>query len=319
MRVVPTEGTKLPFWLTPIERRLEQALDAGRLAHAIAIHGPGGWGEKWLAEALARRIIEHTGADAAPAWDLAHPDLKWVPPDETSGQVRVDEIRALGEFAVRTARSGVRKVGVIAEAEALNAAAGNALLKTLEEPPAGTYLLLVTNQISRLSATVRSRCQLVAVRPAQPDAVRDWLSARAGGVDERRLDALVFELGGAPYAVLDALEKETETLDALLAGIPGSTTPLRSVSDALAKGDVGTLLARWMRYVQHEIARRARGASGEPLGRFLARCPQAALERFWDELAWGRRLVLGTSNANRSLLLEGLLLQWRELSHDSPD
>jgi DNA polymerase-3 subunit delta' len=110
--------------------------------------------------------------------------------------ITVAHIRALIEWATLTSHRGMAKVAVIAPAERMNAAAANALLKTLEEPPPGTYLILVSHQPGRLPATVRSRCRVMAAPFPEFGTARAWLAEQ--GASEP--DALLAQAGGAPLA-----------------------------------------------------------------------------------------------------------------------
>jgi DNA polymerase-3 subunit delta' len=130
-----------------------------------------------------------------------------------SKEIKIDQIRALADFMnVSTHRSGMRVV-VLYPAEALNNAAANALLKTLEEPPPNTIFLLSCNRLDRLLPTILSRCRKFALAlPARAQAL-DWLK------QQQLADADVWlaEQGGAPLAALDAAHADgREMLDELL-------------------------------------------------------------------------------------------------------
>jgi DNA polymerase-3 subunit delta' len=116
-------------------------------------------------------------------------------PIEESKQIRIEQIRELSEELALTAHQGSYKVAVITPADTLNRFAANALLKTLEEPPARTLIMLVVTQPSRLPATILSRCQRVRVRaPGRKEAV-SWLEASRGPGD---WNAVLDTLGEAP-------------------------------------------------------------------------------------------------------------------------
>jgi DNA polymerase III subunit delta' len=298
-------------WLEPEHRRLTAALAAGRLGHALIVHGPAGWGQGVLASALALAIIGRA-ADAQDAATLAHPDLRWLAPEGPGGQIKIDDVRRLGHFIMQTPQLGPRKVAVIVDAEAINLQAANALLKTLEEPPPGSHLLLVTAALSDLLPTIRSRCQLVSVQPAPAETVMAWLAAQRPGGRGPSEEALAFELGHAPMRLLDLLDAEEEPLDTALALVLQGGDP-GAVLERWARADADLLLERWMRYLADALkARRTGRAARLPQ---LAVAGDEALHRFWRALMWARLLVRSTSNPNRRMLLESLLLQWRDLHH----
>ena len=307
--------SELPPWLERPFARLERALEAGRLAHALLVHGPAGWGEQLLADAIALRVVG-AGPEVESAMGCAHPDLRWLAPEKPGSQIKVDDVRLLGDFVARTPAGGASKVAVIVDAEAMNIAAANALLKTLEEPPAGTHLVLTSTRPAGLPPTVRSRCQQVAIPVQNAAQTAAWLGERTAGVESSRLGALLFEYANAPLHVLDALARDELGLSAALTKALDAGSPVVAVSDALAKDDLGAVLVRWMRYLSRELARRARGADPvERLDVLLTDVRSADLVRFWNELVWARRLLVGTSNPNRRLLLDALLISWRELRH----
>jgi DNA polymerase-3 subunit delta' len=111
-------------------------------------------------------------------------ELLVIDPEEgTLGAVEsigIDRVRALTEFVQLTSHRQRAKVAVIAPAERMNGAAANALLKTLEEPPPATYLILVSDQPGRMPATLRSRCRMLAAPvPERSDAIA-WLATQGG-------------------------------------------------------------------------------------------------------------------------------------------
>ncbi len=164
--------------------------------HALLIGGPRGMGKRTLALNFARALLcETPRADGLACGTCAscryvaagaHPDLQVVEPwrIEDDGEVKqldtipVDRIREVINWALVTSHRGRAKVAIIVPAELLHVSAANALLKTLEEPPPDTYLLLVAHQPGRLPATLRSRCRLFAAPRADAAVAQQWLSAQ---------------------------------------------------------------------------------------------------------------------------------------------
>ncbi|MGE5170267.1 MAG: DNA polymerase III subunit delta' [Rudaea sp.] len=186
-----------------------------RWPHAALVTGPAGIGKRALAHWLARVLLcETPAAGGAPCGGCAscryvaalqHPDLRVVEPIEYDDDeakpvewIAVDRVRALSTWAGLTSHRGGAKVALIVPAERMNAAAANALLKTLEEPPGDTYFLLVSHAPGRLPATIASRCQrMAAPRPTLEEA-RAWLVAQ-GVVDA---EAALAQSAGAPLRAL---------------------------------------------------------------------------------------------------------------------
>lgn len=308
---------RLPPWLDAPYADLAAAIDSGRLPHALLIHGPGGWGEQTLAEALALRLIDRD-SNTTPAAAIAHPDLRWVVPEGAGEQVGIDAVRAVADFIVRTPQIAPRKVAVITNADALNPHAANALLKTLEEPPPNSYLVLVSDSLRDLLPTLRSRCRLLAVRPPADTVAVEWVRTQVPAADANRVAALCFEYGGAPYRVITALEREEEPIAATLCAIArGEANPL-SVAEGWAKELPAELVERWMRYLASVVGQRRISANenshSDALARVLGKATDEALLSMWDQLARDRLLLRGTTNPNARLLFESRLLAWRDLA-----
>ena len=233
------EDGELPLpWLA---EPLAQALRTHR-GHALLVHGAPGVGAMAFALVLGQAWLCEGKGDHAPAQRLRpcgrcgscrlvqshlHPDLTvllpetlrrehaWPLPDDKtdsddskrkpSRQIRIDEVRLLIERCTRTSARGQGKAALLHPAEALNAQSANALLKTLEEPAAGTHLLLTTSDPATLLPTVRSRCQFLRL-PA-PDAAQavPWLQAR-GVPDAADAQLLLAACSGRPLDVLALMQ-----------------------------------------------------------------------------------------------------------------
>jgi DNA polymerase-3 subunit delta' len=187
------------------------------LPHALLVHGPAGIGKHALALHLAQALLceqpaaTGTACGACPGCRLAeagqHPDLMRVELtrlDEESDEpvvvdtIAVDRVRTLIEFTQLTSHRHRAKVAVIAPADRMNAAAANALLKTLEEPPIGTFLMLVSSAPGRLPPTIASRCRRVRLAaPTAADACA-WLRTQS----VRDAEVLLAQAAGAPLAAL---------------------------------------------------------------------------------------------------------------------
>ena len=220
-----------PGWLGAEMAALKSAYGSNHLSHGLLIHEAPGAGGNWLAKWIASLVMCQNPA-AAPCGrcpgchrvaTAQHPDLLVLQPEEESTQIKIEQIRGLSEELALTAHQGAYKVGVITPADTLNRFAANALLKTLEEPPARTLLLLVVTQPSRLPATILSRCQKVRIRaPARQEAV-SWLQATRGPAN---WEAVLDTVGDAPMlaaevdpkAVLDVSQEVRRTLDEAVVG-----------------------------------------------------------------------------------------------------
>ena len=142
-------------WQQEAWQRAGEQLVGGSLPHALLLAGPAGVGKAEFALALARLLLCASPVDGGNcgqchACELSasgsHGDLRWLQPEEKSRVIKIDQVRAAVEFAGKTASFGERKVIVFEPADALNVAAANALLKSLEEPTACTHLILVCHR-----------------------------------------------------------------------------------------------------------------------------------------------------------------------------
>ena len=206
--------------LTPWQQRAyaqaAEALDAGRMGHALLISGPARLGKRVVAEKLAQRALcraRAPGEDACgqcrsctlflsraqsdplevrPGGELAHPFGKPGHPDawfigyavqdkspyKPRTEITIDQVRALSEKLGLTPQLGGAQVALVDPADAMNQAAANGLLKTLEEPHPGRYLWLLASDPARLPATIRSRCQQLEFRLPPADEAAAWLQAQ---------------------------------------------------------------------------------------------------------------------------------------------
>jgi DNA polymerase-3 subunit delta' len=266
-------------WQNAAWQQLQQLKQ--RLPHAILFHGPEGIGKTVFAERFAQALLCQSpvmeghpcGTCDSCGWfsQYSHPDYRRVRPEaldedgaaeseeaESDGkkakstkapskEIKIDQIRALADFMnVSTHRQGMRVV-VLYPAEALNTAAANALLKTLEEPPPGTMFLLVSNSLDRLLPTILSRCRKFALAMPAPEQALEWL-VQQGVADA---DVWLAEQGGAPLAAKAMAQTEVrETLDEFLRMLarPGTDSALKA-AEKLQKAPVSELVAwlqRWL-------------------------------------------------------------------------
>ena len=292
--------------LLPWHRNAAAAIESMRsddkLPHALLIHGYDGWGEcefgNWLALTLLGESIDRD------ARELAHPDLLWVGPE--GAEVKTDAIRHLIEFALRTRRVAPSKVAVVEQAHLLNINAANALLKTLEEPPPDTYVILTSCRPGRLLATIRSRCQAVVLQPDKRLATQ-WLQQRW---DVGELTEKMFEYNDAPLLVASALADEEPALAPLLNELASAPHPTSHVQ-TLLNMDLDRLMSRWYRNCIALLA----GRSSIPA---LAGVAPREMCGFVDDLQSVRRQVAFSNSANARVLLERLVVRWRGLRKTVP-
>ena len=302
--------------------RIAARLDQGRMPHAVLLTGPQGVGKRALADHLARRLLCREPLNGGPCGACrgcqlmasgGHPDHRLVTPEEGKKTIGVDAVRELGRVLRLTSQYGGERVGVIALAEQLTTNAANSLLKTLEEPPAATTLILVSERPGRLLATVRSRCQQWPVPAPSRAEATEWLTSR--GAPEAA--ALLGVTGNAPLAA-EALHEAggsglLETLTGQLAALAtGRLDPVAAA--AHWKRDQVPLVVELLLAIALDLVRVQVGGA-QPAIEALQRMPRPVdsegVHGFVDALLEQQRLR--DHPLNPELVLEGLFVQWRDI------
>lgn len=201
---------QLPYpWQESLWQQWDQRRQAARLPHAVMISGAEGVGKRRLALAVANRLLCLDANALYPCGRCkgcqllasgAHRDLYQLRPVEKSRFILVDPVRELSRALAKSGQQGGWKVAIIEPAEAMNNAAANALLKTLEEPDGRTLMILLSSRPSAVPATVRSRCQKWVMPLPPRELALPWLTAVANSDQcAAQLDAA----GGRPLLALE--------------------------------------------------------------------------------------------------------------------
>ncbi|MFW6060968.1 MAG: ATP-binding protein, partial [Phycisphaeraceae bacterium] len=294
--------------------------------------------------AACKLIPRDSETDADEATGSAHPDLHIITKElarysddaatrnRKLTQIPVDVLRThLLEPVQRGARMRHGKVFIVDEAEMLNAAGQNLLLKTLEEPPAGTTIILITASEDRLLPTIRSRCHRIAFVPLPDETVQQWLHEHAPDLIERDRQWLIEFAGGSlgraqlaiDYNLTEWAETVIPALERIVQGQPSGAlgqqiaeridtfakewvnahaNASKEAANKLAADLMGALLAARARRRVRELADQCE--PGDPWSHEAALAPWLgvidAVERMRELLA---------SNVNLSLACDHLVAQ----------
>lgn len=282
-------------------RLLTRLLARDRLPHALLIEGLPGCGRRTLARAVAAALLCRARADGDAcgrcescllAGAGTHPDLVALPHDSEGSDPDVELVRtAVAEAAYASPLIGDRRVFLLPGIERLALPAANALLKVLEEPPPGAYLLMTTDAAAGLLRTIRSRAQLVRLMPLTAAELERVLTR--GGIAPSAAHARAL-LGHGSHRGLWQDEEEAP-LDDLLALCAGGYSARL----------VGALVGRLPQRVREDEGRTLAAEQRRTLGRWLL----ALQQRLRGDLP-------GADGVRAAELLERVLLLQRDLERN---
>jgi DNA polymerase-3 subunit delta' len=269
----------------------------GHPSHAYLFHGPAGTGKRTVARAFAAALL----ADGARSPETvaervardSHPDLTWVTPSGAAEMLVADIEEPVVAAATRTPFESARRVFVIEGADTMNDQAANRMLKTLEEPPAFTHLLLLADRREDVLATIASRCLAVRFDPLAPALIARRLEGGEGG------EGVAGAEGGAGAAAVEP--GRAQACARLALGDAGLAARLASAEGealrARAEGFVRSAIAGatgdrpWLGLL--DVAKAAGAAAGERaqerMERELELVPSKERKRYEREGAEARR------------------------------
>lgn len=322
-------GRVLP-WHQAVWAQLMRLHDSRRFPHALLLDGPHGVGKQQLADALVSHMLCAQPGDMPcgqchSCQMLAsgyHPDLLRISPEEGKRQIRIDPIREVNRFVSQTAQQSGYRVIVISPAEAMNTAAANALLKSLEEPGGKTLFILLSDVPSRVLPTIRSRCQQWSLPTVDFAQCRGWLIEQLNSEEEAYfwwqvsagLPLLAVELAAPDQRTLRL--QLHETFEQLMRGAEPVSEAARLDRQAL-----DAILWYGITWLEDLIRF---GLSGHPSGLHntdLIPLYRQALKngrvqdwfRLLDYAQEQRRLLAVGANPNPQLVLEAWLVRWAAL------
>ena len=308
-------------WLEAHWSFFMQRLDNENLAHALLIEGPECIGKAALARAMVCRLLCLENQPVACGHcrscgllvGAAHPDYFDLQPEEDSEMIKVDQVRALiGKLNLTTSISK-RKVAYIHPAEAMNIAAANALLKSLEEPAGDTVLILVSDKPGRLPITIRSRCQSICISQPDPQTVMNWLGKHSENTTDQ-LEAALQAAGNSPLLAKHYLDSpDLKAFGQVRAGLAKLLESPASVS--LVCSEMSTMnpveLWRWLSNCTGEVIKSV--MLGQSLGWMPKNINLSGKSLLELQKKADVNRQLSSTPVRADLLLQDWLIRWAEL------
>lgn len=319
-------------WQRTIWQNLTSSQHNKRLGHGLLFHGASGIGKKAFALEFAHWLIcEQPLADKACGLCKAcmliaaesHPDLITIFPEEEGKAIKVDQIRELIKKVSLTSHGRGQRVIIVSPADALNINASNSLLKTLEEPPENTVLILISDQPSKLMPTIRSRTQLIRFDLPATDQSLAWLNQQ----NINNPESVLKLSSGAPLAAISMAENQgLEIRNTLFNNwqelATGEADSLESAAMWIKDGFKikENLPLNWVSSWIMDMIRFIHGANIEniintdyarTLQKLAGQVDLKSLYGLLDRLNDTIRLT--NTPANQQMLVEGLLLHWAGL------
>lgn len=312
--------------------------DVSKLPHAILFSGQTGIGKVRLAKRFANFLlcdspIEKEACGICKSCKLleagTHPDYILITPEEKKKIISVDQTREVSRQLQLKSHIAKRKVAVIYPAESMNTNAANSLLKILEEPPLNNIIILVTNKISHLAMTVKSRCIKIVIHLPDNEIATSWLQTQQSSTSSDDTISLLKCAGGAPLLAETLFAKD----------FPGTRLQLLSDVSGIARqqSDFSACAKRWKEagadlclmwfqgfladLIKITMVKTAKTSSNLPgltnieLSSDL-KLPKKALNlrqlfEFSDVLSESRKLL--SAPMDELLLIEDVLIRWQDL------
>jgi len=236
MSLIDIKGQELAVKL------LKKANSSGKLAHSYLFYGPQGVGKEFAAREFAKLLnCTENKSDTCDKCSTClritqskHPDILWIYPAGKSRVITIKQVRRLQDFLAWKPYEGRVKVCVLVDAHTLKAEASNALLKTLEEPPQNSVLVLVTDSPELLLPTIRSRTQGVQFFNLKENEVSDILEKKLGLTQEEACRFSELSMGSVSRALMfkdeSVLAQRKSLLDILS---EGSLYGMKNVMDKI--------------------------------------------------------------------------------------
>lgn len=326
-----------PFpWTLSQWQQLVQRVSEDRLPHAMLFCGIEGLGKLEIAQQFAQSILCEQPDDNGESCKVcrscsqftakSHPDFYLVEPEEEGKAVKVDQIRGLiGNFSLAS-HYGRYRVAIISPAESMNLAAANSLLKSLEEPPENTLIILVSSHSAALPSTILSRCQRVNFDAPGTDMAVNWLNNHQSDFPdseiagkERELLAMAY---GAPLKAVTSADSEqialrNEIFEHFLAVAEGAETALSGNTQWLKTGIttpiqwVYSWISDLIKLKNHLNAAIVNHDKSSDLQKLAQKVELSSLYRYLDKIL--DTLKKQRAPLNAQMIMDDLLLDWKAM------
>ena len=317
--------------------KLQTSVRQQRIPHAILLTGAEGMGVEEFALAFAAGLLclqpqaSGLACGTCKTCNLfeagSHPDLFLLEPEEEGKQIRVDPVRELIAKIQLSRQYSRYKVAIIKPAEAMNRSAANSLLKTLEEPPPDSILLLVCRQPSQLPITLRSRCQRLGFSAGDGKAGVEWVTSQVTDSELSPTELLSLARGAPLKAVelatSDLIIRQRSVLQDLLLLRNRSSDPVRMAEKWSAYGAAQVL--GWLMQTFGRLLHQKLPAKEQPEGhsaqtgdlqelangldlREIVSCYDTALRHYYSST--------GPISLNQQAILEDMIVYWQTITTD---
>jgi len=306
------------------------------MTHAVLFTGQVGIGLEHFSKCLTAGLLcENSQGDGNACGDCrschlikaeSHPDLFNIEPEEPGKQIKVVAIRKLIDSIHLKSQYGRYKIAVISPADAMNRNAANSLLKTLEEPPEYSLLILLSHRPNLLPITIRSRCQQISFNPAYDEATVHWVNENLQSGENA--EDLLKMAGGAPLAIEDMLEThvleyQRNILDDLFALKGRQEDPIK-VAEKWKSYETSRVLL-WLTQLLADMVRikslaePVRISDSMTLGRLQELIKQLELREltgFYHLLLENYSMSTSAISYNAQGLLEDVIIFWQRLNDE---
>ncbi len=306
-------------WQQDAWKNWQHYITQSKVPHALLLHGGRGCGVNDFALRLCCSLLCYSDNKSKPCLKCEgcrlflasnHPDYLMIKAEQD--QIKVEQVRYAINFLQLSRHYPTHKIVFIREVDKLNYAAANSLLKTLEEPPAGSIILMTCRQPSTLTPTIRSRCHRIHIKEPGSDTVA-WLASKMSISEE----AAEQKLRLANNSPLMALEETSDKLDKLLFYKEldqwiGKQITTHDFVDHWCDKPADEIQQWLLEHLQHTIAKQAKEMETNQTN------PVSTTKLlYWLYQRQIERCRFAKQNINPRLLLEGGLLEWRKATRNN--